>query len=269
MRRPAPRRQGSGSDRGFALLIVLWTLVPMALLFMVLAASARSDAQLTANLRGAAELEAVADGAIYTTLFSLLQPGRAVADGVQAAVQGSGTEIVVAVENQSGLVNPNFASPELLGALLVQLGADPARARGIAVAIVDWRTPGRRSGRGTKAAPYQAAGLSYGPPSAPFESLGELGDVLGMKPALLAVLLPHLTLYSDTDPDPVLANPVVRAALRDSGAEPGAPTNARTVRIVAAARTFAGVRVTHSAVIRIGPSPSGRDWHVLAWDARG
>ncbi len=262
------RRPGRVPESGFALLIVLWTLVPVALLFVMLAAAACSDAQLTANLRSAAEIEAVADGAIYTAVFDLLQRGGAAPGSPPSLGRLSGAEASVQVVDQSGLVNPNIASPDLLGALLLRLGADPAQARRIAGAVADWRAPGRRSARrGLKAAQYQAAGLSYGPPGTPFETLGELGDVLGMTPALLAALAPHLTLYSDSDPDPALADPVVRAALRDLGfGERGDPATSQTVRITAVAQRPAGVRAIRSAVVRIGPSPNGHGWRVLAWD---
>jgi general secretion pathway protein K len=64
-------------QRGFALLIVLWLLVPLSVLFLVLSGTARSDAQLTANLRDAAAMEEAADGAINTAIFALLERGAA------------------------------------------------------------------------------------------------------------------------------------------------------------------------------------------------
>jgi len=263
------RRQAPPAERGFALLIVLWTLVPVALLFVMLAAAARSDAQLTANLRSAAELEATADGAIYSTLFDLLQRGAAVQNGPPSVLRLPGADVLVEVRNESGLVNPNTASPGLLGALLVRLGADPASAYGVANAVFEWRTPGRRSARnGIKAAQYQSAGLDYAPPGAPFETLNELGDVLGMTPALLQALTPHLTLYSDGDPDPVLADPVVLAALRDLGAGGnGTEAPSRVVRITALAQRSNAARVTRRAIVQVGPSPSRRGWRVLVWDS--
>ena len=260
------------ADAGFALLVVLWTLILVAMLFAVLAGASRSDAQLTANLRSAAELEAVADGAIHTALFDLLQRGGSARDVSPAVgpLSGAevGVEVGVEVVDQSGLLNPNTASPDLLAALMLRLGADPGQAGRIAAAVADWRAPGRRSARrGMKAAQYQAAGLHYGPPGAPFETLGELGDVFGMTPALLAALAPHLTLYSDDDPDPAAADPVVRAALRDAGyGARGDRAAPQTVRITAAAQR-GDARAVRSAVIRIGASSNGRGWRILAWDS--
>lgn len=262
--KPAPGRR-SESESGFALLIVLWTLVLTSLLFVMVAAAARSDLQLATNLRGAAELEAAADGAIHTAIFGLMQAG-ATRDNPPAA-RLPGADIVVDIVNQAGLVNPNVASPELLRALMVRLGADPRAAQNVASAIVDWRTPGvGPRPNGAKAPQYRAAGLGYGPPGAPFETLGELRDVLGITPALLAALTAHLTLYWDTDPVPELADPVVRAALRDVGVTRRAgQASSQVVRITADVRRPDGTRATRRAFVRLGASPNRRGWRVLAW----
>ena len=262
------RRISSGPDGGFALLIVLWGLVLVSLLFTMLAAATRSDAQRAANLRVAAELEAAADGAIHTALFDLLQPGTALRDSPPIAAPPPDMEVAVEVVSQSGLVNPNVVSPDLMRALLLRLGADPAQARGVADAIAAWQVPDDRETRnGAKAARYRAAGLDYGPPGAPFETLDELGGVLGMTPALLSALAPYLTLYSDSEPDPALADPVVGAALRDLGAGGQASrARPRVFRITATVQRIGGARMVRSAVVRIGFSPSRRRWRFLAWD---
>ena len=252
-------------DRGFALLIVLWALVPLSLLFITLAASARSEAQLTANLRSAAELSAAADGAIETAIFGLLQ--GAPAPRTPQPLRLAGADIVLNFESLSGLVNPNTASPELLQALLLRLGAPPAQATTAATSITEWRTPGDRSARGVaKAAEYRDAGLDHGPPGAPFETLGELRELRGMTPALLALLLPHLTLYSEADPDPAEATPIVRRALLDLGLRVGrGQPSSQVVRITAVAAQN-GARVARRAIIRVRPAQSGRGWRVLEWD---
>ncbi len=237
-------------ERGFALLIVLWGLVPLSLLFTIMASSARSDVQLAANLRGAAAAEAAADGTIYAAVFDLL---------------GGGAASGVTVRPLTGQVNPNLAQPALLAAMLVRLGADPRQADNLAAAIVDWRTPGQRaSPHGAKAAEYRAAGLPYGPPGAPFESLDELRDVLGMPPRLLALLRPHLTLYTEGEPDPATAGPLVRGALRDIGQVGRGGSPVRVVRITATSGA-AGIQITRSAVVRLGANAGGRGWRVLNW----
>ena len=266
MKLDAAPGQPSRGESGFALLIVLWTLVLISLLLVMVAASA-PDAQLATNLRGAAELEAAADAAIHTAIFNLMQAGGFTTGNQVPAVRLPGAAIRVEVVSQAGLVNPNVASPELMRALLLRLGANARMADSVASAIADWRTPGvGPRPNGAKAPQYRNAGLGYGPPGAPFETLSELRDVLGMTPALLAALTPHLTLYWDSDPVSDFAQPIVRAALRDVGITRRAGQgNSQVVRITADVNRADGTRATRQAFIRLGASPNRRGWRVLAW----
>jgi general secretion pathway protein K len=123
----------------------------------------------------------------------------------------------VQVEDENDRVNLNTASGVLLRALIVEVGGSPAQATRLAASILDWRTSGAnpRSG-GAKAADYRAAGRAFGPPGTPFQSVGELADVLGMTPELWARLEPHLTVLTDGDPDLSTRDPVVARALTDA-----------------------------------------------------
>lgn len=249
--------------RGFALLLVLWTLVPVSILFLTLSGVARSDSHLTFNLRDAAKLQAAADGGINTAVFALL---RSAAGTAPLRLNVGDATVAVRVTSLGGLVNPNNAAPELLRALLIRVGADPAQADRLAAAIVDWRAPGQQTRPGAPRAPaYQAAGLGYGPPGAPFETVDELREVLGMTPALFAALRPNLTLFNDHPPDPAIAPSAVRAALGDIGTPPRPPQAGNIFRISAAALAPDGARIMREAVIRFGPS-NNRAWRVLSWE---
>jgi general secretion pathway protein K len=127
------------------------------------------------------------------------------------------TLVLVQVEDESDRVNLNTASGALLRALIVEVGSPPGPATRLAASILDWRTSGAnpRSG-GAKAADYRAAGRAYGPPGTPFQSVGELADVLGMTPELWTRLEPHLTVLTDGDPDLSTRDPVVARALTDA-----------------------------------------------------
>lgn len=259
-------------DGGFALLIVLWSVVLLALLVTGIAAAGRSDVQLAANLRGAAQAEAAADGAVHAAAFHLLDPAAPwAADGTSRVLDQPGARVALRIEDEAGKINPNLASLELLQALLRQVGADAQAASRIAAAIVDWRFPGDAPRpNGAKAPQYQAAGLPYGPPNAPFESLSELGAVLGMTPELLARLLPSLSLLNDAEPDPQRAGPAVLAAMRQAtGAAPARPGPARPPRTVTITAEAAaeGSRFTRRATIRLGGTPKEPLMQVLTWEA--
>jgi general secretion pathway protein K len=251
-------------QRGFALIVVLWTIVILALLVSSLVGSASREAKLSAALRDLAAGRAAADAVLAEAVVDVLRSGAA-----PAVRRFGAARVDIGVLDLSGRMNPNLASAVMLQALLIGLGAEPRAAESLAAAIVDWRTPGLSpSPHGAKAAAYRAAGMAYGPPGRPFENLDELGYVLGMNPALLAALKPHLTLWSTSDPDPAFADAAVLVALRTGGAPPvaSASREARVLSLTAVATLPDAARITRRAVVRFGYSPDGRGWRVLAWD---
>ena len=277
-------------ERGFALLIVLWTLVLLSLLVSAMAASGSLRTRQAGDLRRNAQLEAAADGGVELAAFHLLDAslppagGHWFADGREHRVrQDGGLVLSIRLFNEAGKVNPNRAQAALLAALLQASGADARNAATIATNIVAWRF------FGSMGADYQAAGRDYQPPGGAFESLNELGLVLGMTPPLLAAVTPHLSLYQDGDPDPTLADPVVRSALLLAGADPNAPAPAGTatqgppdesaVTVVVDAEDGAGHRFRRRAIVLGGAGGSGgqtggaagaaegRPFRVMSWDA--
>jgi general secretion pathway protein K len=209
----------SGGQRGFALLVVLLTVGFLGLLGTQIVAAGRSDTQLAGNLRQEAVLRAAADGAISDIMFRMLaaRDARFQADGAVRELRVGPTLVLVRVENESDRVNLNTASGALLRALISQAGSEPATADRLAAAILDWRTSGANPRRGgAKAADYRAAGLAYGPPGTPFQTVDELAGVLGVTPDLFERVAPHLTVLTDGDPDLSTRDPVVARALTDA-----------------------------------------------------
>jgi general secretion pathway protein K len=205
-------------QRGFALLIVLWTVGFLALLGTQIIAAGRSDTQLADNLKQEAVLEAAADGAVQNVTFLILaaKDPRFQTFGVVTEVRVGETPILVRVENENDRINLNTASTVLLRSLILEVGSAPGLADRLAAAILDWRTAGANARpNGAKASDYRAAGRDYGPPGTPFQSVGELEDVLGMTPDLFARMAPHLTVLTDDDPDMSTRDPVVARALTD------------------------------------------------------
>jgi general secretion pathway protein K len=262
-----PKIRRSGRNRGFALLIVLWSMVLLSLLFSRLVSAGRSEAEIAFNLRRAAQLQAQADGLLYNVIFGLLGgPGGWTADDSLRRIRLAASVAVVSVVNLGGRINPNSASGALLDALLHRVGADATTADAISEAMVDWRSP---AGPGRFEAPqYAAAGLSYSPPGSPFQSIGEIGLVIGMTPALLANLAPHLSLYNGDDPDPRFADPVVMQALRDAGmatAPSGAARPPRDVVINIVIRGADGAEASRSADVLLNTSATATGFEILTW----
>jgi general secretion pathway protein K len=238
----------SSGERGFALLVVLLVLGFLALLGTQIVATARSNTQLAANLKQNAVLEAAADGAVVRAAFMIgaLRDPAVRPDGMPHSLMVGSVPVVVTVRREDDRINLNTASASLLRAFLIEAGAPPASAIRIAAAILDWRTNGDTPrAEGAKAPQYRGAGLSYGPPGAPFQSVEELRLVLGITPALYDRMAPHLTVLSDDDPDSTTLDPVVARTLADAAGTDDSLTAAPT------GRSDTALRITATAV---GPS---------------
>src|SRR5215472_17907218 len=275
----APRRWASAAtcrqSCGFALIIVLWTLVLIAFIVAQLTSSGRTEVRIAGNLAADAVADAADDGAIFAAIFNLSDPNPAQRwplDGAVHELTIGNSRVMVRLEDEAARINPNLASPALLEALLRVTGSDPETARRLAGTIGEWvgSAPVARP-QNAVLADYSAAGLDYGPPSAPIETLDELGRVIGMTPVVLAAIRPHLTRFGPPQPNPASADPVVSAALATvaqtvpAPVPPNqAPQELLTVRITATAFGPDNARVKRTAIVRVGGSLPG-GYMVLAW----
>jgi general secretion pathway protein K len=208
---------GARRERGFALLVVLWSVIFLAFLMTQILAASRSATDLAATLRAAGAARAAEDGGIDHAIFYSLLDGarRWRPDGTAHAVVIGGVPVSIRISPLDGMVNPNSASVALMTGLLHALGAPDAQAAEVAQNIAAWRSPAA-SGTAETAllASYKRAGLDSGPPGKPFTAISQLSAVLGMTPALLAALPPHVSLFQTGDPDPKAADPIVLAAVQ-------------------------------------------------------
>lgn len=259
-------------DRGFALLIVLWTLVLLALMVMQFTRTGRTDVRVAANLRASAVLQAAADGAVHEAILRLLQRAW-LPDGRVHDVRVEGVVVEVRVRNQDWKVNPNTVPAPVMRALLVSVGVDAGKAIVLSRAMVDWRSAGSRSASGgPKLALYRLAGLPYGPANQPFDSLDEIGLVPGMTPVLLARLRPLLSVYQEGDaPEqggPLPHPPDDGAAVADGGWRLGSTGRVMVVAIEASAASTKGGRFTRQAVTRLRAEASldQAPYQILTWE---
>jgi general secretion pathway protein K len=191
----------SRSDKGFVLLFVLWLLVLLALVASHMTILGDRQAKTAHNLVVGAEVEAAADGAVYDAVFRLAS-GAMTGNALVYQSSVGGLPVSLKVTNEGLKLNPNTAKLDKLSALLEEAGGlNAGQASFLARNILDWRGDGNdKAHTAAIRATYLAAGKNYAPPHEPFRSLDELGDVLGMTPALLARLKPHLSLYAPNGP---------------------------------------------------------------------
>lgn len=254
------------TPRGFAILIVLWTLVLVSMIMTSVVASGRQEAQLAGNLRAAAQVSAIAKGGIYLAIFHLLEPAPAHwnADGLDDVANLDGVRLDIRITSEATKVNLNTGRAEVLSALLHDTGMPEEGASATAANIIAWRSaPGQAI---PMAAAYRAAGMNYAPPNEPFESVSELRNVLGITLSEFRRISPYLTIYHNGDTDPLDSAPVVRQALKDVyGSIPvsgKSEPDENFVSIRAEARSH-GARAICTAIIRMGPLPDGSLYKIL------
>ena len=270
----SPTTAVRSQSSGFALIIVLWTLVLIAFIVTHLTATGRTEIRIATNIVANAVARSAADGAIFEAIFNQSDPQpdeRWPVDGSVREIVIGNSRVRVRLEDEAWWINPNSASPALLEAMMRVAGSDGESARRLAIAIGEWvgSAPAPRPPN-VLLADYRAAGLDYGPPGAPLETLDELSRVLGMTPATFAAIRPHLTLFGPPQPSPTTTDPFVATALASvATTEPAVsanqpPPDVLTTRITAAASGPNSAQVTRSAIVRFGAAlPLG--YQVLAW----
>jgi general secretion pathway protein K len=260
-------------DRGFALLIVLWTLGLLALLVGQFIATGRTEVQIATNFRANAVTQAAADGALYDAILRLLK-GTWAPDGRVRTVRIGDALVEVRVRDQSWKVNPNTAAPPVLQALMVSVGIEGSKAETLARAIVESRSPPARprpgAARLTQArtgAPSQAGSNQL------FDSLDDVALVPGMTQAVFARLRPYLSVYQEADSMtssdalPTTFNEPSR--LVGDGWHLGSTGRIMLVSIEATAAGLNGGRFTRQAIVRLRAEASldQSPYQILTWDS--
>ena len=193
-------QRAAESPPGFALVVVLWMLTVLSFLAVSYSGAMRVETQVAANESASATARALAEAGIHFGILQLLaedNPQERMADGRILAFPYAGTEIAVTLQDETGKVDLNAAPDTLITNLLVGAGLAEDDAKAQSARIIDWRDDNdERHPDGAEDSDYDNIGWPYPPKNAPFESIGELSRVLGMTPALAAILAPAVTVYS-------------------------------------------------------------------------
>lgn len=263
----------SGHDRGVALVAAMWASAVVAVIVLSVLQLVRSDARLGRVRTDIAQLQAIADGAINIVILSMLGPRESQPPviGTPFHLRFADTDIVASVLDESGKIDLNHTSAQILRGLLASVGVEPGPTNALTEAVLTWRgTPpsGRdRTGLGPGGAPAQHG---------PFQSVAELQLVPGMTDAIFRQISPLLTVASQIEwidtayADPrilrilAVTDPNARAALAQREGIAQGVTPAPSPPGVALGHAFTiqaqvnrpdGSRVTRSAVIRLTGQP--------------
>lgn len=207
------------TQRGVALVLVLWALALLTVIAGSFSFSMRTEAVLAQNLVATAQARALADGAVHRGIYELLKPDADAAkwkpDGKIHEWEAGEAKIRVMITGESGKIDLNTASDVLLKGLLQSGGLGEEESLALLDAILDWRDADELPRpNGAELADYVAAGSKYAPSNAPFVTMEELQQVKGMSPALYRNIRGALTVFSGQPGiNPALASRQVLLAL--------------------------------------------------------
>jgi len=227
------------------LIPVLWAMALLTFVAFLMTRNALLDTRFATNLTGNAQARELADGLAQITalqLAALQTQSRSL-----PASQGNGAPVncrigeavaSIVVQEAAGQINLNLAARPMLEQLLRGIGLANAEAFRLAGAIVDFRDADDAPVEGgAETAAYGLAGLTHGPKNAPFESVGELEQVLGVTPEIYARLRPLVTVYSSVGGiDSRVASDAVMSAITGGAFVPG-----ESVRDPSALASAAGI----------------------------
>jgi len=187
-------------QQGVALVLVLWMLALLTVMTMGYSTTMRTETRLISNEVQIASARALAQGGIWYATRQLLAntPDQQwLHDGTPRLLRYAEAETEIRVYDEAGKIDLNSASAALLLGLLRSAGLGPSEALQMLHAIEDWRDPDDEvRTHGAENAHYYNVGLGYGAKNGPFNSVGELRQVLGMTESLFRQIAPALTVYS-------------------------------------------------------------------------
>ncbi|MGE5167450.1 MAG: general secretion pathway protein GspK [Deltaproteobacteria bacterium] len=205
-------------QRGVALILVIWVIALMGVLLGSFALIARTENFEARHLFDGTTARYAAQAGIERAVYELRNPDmtqRWVGDGRPYIFEFDGAQVQVELTDESGLIDINTADDALLQGLFASVGVPPDQAAALSDAIQDWRDPDDvPRPQGAELNEYRAAGLPYAPRNAPFQTVGEVQQVLGMNYDLYEKIESAITIYGGgVQPNPAYAPLEVLLAL--------------------------------------------------------
>ncbi|MFK8068603.1 MAG: general secretion pathway protein GspK [Gammaproteobacteria bacterium] len=188
-------------QKGIALVIVLWMLALLSIIALAYSGMTRSENQLTSNVARSAKARAIAEAGLWTAVHDLLRAPN------DRRFSPDGTVVVLPIENkykalvssqdESGKVDLNKASLELLLGMIKSTELDHEQSLHLVEAILDWRDKDNlQRVNGAETAVYEELDLPYGAKNGTFNSVEELMLVKGMTEEIFDQIKSGLTVHS-------------------------------------------------------------------------
>ena len=188
------------SQKGLALILVLWVLSLLTIMAGSFALGMRRETSIITGIRNNAQAQAVAESGIALAEIKLLDPDqnkRWRADGSIYEIISADATIRVRLFSEAGKIDINQADQAQIERLMSFAPLDEKQQSRLAGAIIDWRDQDDLIQlNGAEKKEYESAGLNYQPSNKPFQTIEELQLVLGMNETVFKWLEEMVTIYS-------------------------------------------------------------------------
>ncbi|MDX1568906.1 MAG: type II secretion system protein GspK [Xanthomonadales bacterium] len=285
-------------QKGVALVLVLWMSVLLAVVIGSFAIAARTETLQARQLFDGLKAEYAAQAGLHRAVYELRRPNmedRWFTDGRAYEIQYDQAEVEIRITDESGKIDINVADEELLGRLFDSIDVSEDARDLLVDAILDWRDPDDLIRiNGAEDDDYRSAGYPYGAKDAPFDTIGEVQQVMGMDYELYLAIEPAITVHSGRPvPEPAFAPVEVLRTLegmdeasaldfvaqREQNTELGVPLpvlpdgttplargGGYTFTVVSTATMPSGVTNAIEVTVRMGGVPGGQPFRILRWN---
>jgi len=266
----------ASGEQGFVLPAVLAVMIVVSAAALIATDRHRTRTAVAESQTRGLRLQGLADGAARLVATGIVlertrgMPGLGLPRNGAAIACGlpEGRRLVLALQDQAGLIDLNAAPRPLLEAAFRALGIGDADALRLAAEVMDYRDADDDPEPGGAERPqYAARGLSHGPRNAPFTSIDEIERLPSMTPERVALSRGGLTIYNPgggLDPGLAPVRALAEGVAGDRLRPHAALSSGQYVEIRATVSDGRG-RALRSAII----SASGTGTPVLSWQPDG
>ncbi|QHO78459.1 hypothetical protein ACH79_43595 [Bradyrhizobium sp. CCBAU 051011] len=236
---------------------MIWTLGLITLLGMAVIVGARYRTKTSSNYASVAAAEMAAESAVNLAIATALAPTpeQTVSFPLRCRLPG-GEHATIMVEEETGKIDLNAASPATLTRFFTALTGDQSRGTRIASRIIEFRKPKAQSTPGA------------GPAEVRFTTVMQLDQIDGMSPLLFRTALRHVTVRSGRpELDMEAASPatlrLLNVAPKQAAGKRGLPTGG-SITIRADISASDGTRFIREALVSL-EGGNGRPFVIREW----
>jgi len=188
-------------QQGIAIVIVLWMTALMTIMALAYSSMTRTENRLNSLMVHSAQARSIAESGIWLAVNDLIQPStsrRYPTNNLPTQLQSDSLQsLTISIQDETGKIDLNKASQQLLMGLVQSVGVDQDKSYPIVDAIMDWRDNNDLSLlNGAEDSDYAANGYPYGAKDGPINSVGELLQIHGIDALLYKKLQPLVTIHS-------------------------------------------------------------------------